>query len=118
MNWGCPNCERENVGRVNVCVHCGEERPGTATGARFSLNVCARCGSSSRNTAAFYPDDTSAHPQDRGVRLCPGCWIPALARRAAGSSQESRGPDGRTVREYTAEAKRHTVTITARAVRL
>jgi len=40
---------------------------------------CQRCGDVSKNTTHFHDDGA---PEDRGVRLCAACWIPALRRRA------------------------------------
>jgi ribosomal protein L40E len=82
--WACRQCEAANSPKARVCENCGAERarrneteaPAGGTGP----NVCARCSSSSPSTTEFHQDGT---PEDRGVRLCPACWIPALKRRAA-----------------------------------
>jgi hypothetical protein len=47
------------------------------------MKLCDRCSDTSPSVSAFHPDDPEADPQDRGIRLCPSCWIPALRRRAA-----------------------------------
>ena len=100
MSWGCPNCERENIDRVRVCVHCQEPR--AAARASPNLNECARCSDTSKSTMAFHQDTPVV--ADRGVRLCPSCWVPALRRRAEESPD--RCPDcGKTVAEHIAEAR-------------
>ncbi len=44
--------------------------------------TCARCGEESNGVSPFHPGDLEAWEDDRGVRLCASCWIPALRRRA------------------------------------
>lgn len=80
--WNCPNpaCGAANAPRVRVCESCGHERGRAVEEAQApSATRCARCHDTSPNTAAFYDD---GHPEDRGMRLCPGCWVPALKRRS------------------------------------
>lgn len=103
--WECPNCGRQNTTRVKACAHCGDERvvagDSESTSCRgckraatrpdlYCPNRCSRCGDHSPSTTEFHPGDPEADPTDRGVRLCPSCWIPALRRRA-----EGRGPGTR-----------------------
>lgn len=77
--WECPKCEAANKPAARMCEHCGADRPGAfkEPGAP-SPNTCARCGDTSPSTTAFHDD---GHPEDKGMRLCPSCWIPALKRR-------------------------------------
>ena len=102
MTWGCPNCERDNVDARSTCVHCNEARPAPAASDRKG---CERCGANvPLNT---FHDDTP-EIKDRGARLCASCWIPALKRRCAGVTRDTRCPEPgctKTVAEHIAEAK-------------
>ena len=95
----CDGCKKETADKKKA------ERYRTGF---FCIKRCARCGDHSREASAFHPNDPEADPQDRGVRLCPACWIPALARRAEGSTRDTRCPEpdcSKTVAEHIAEAK-------------
>lgn len=80
--WTC-GCGAVNGMRSVECEICGDPRAKGASESKpepISTRKCARCGDESPNTQCFHEDGA---PEDRGVRLCPGCWIPALQRRAA-----------------------------------
>lgn len=88
MSWDCMNCERANVDRATKCVHCDEPKPERTASA---TDTCTRCGTVSKSVAVFHPDDPEAKPEDRGQRLCGGCWIPALKRRATCAHEWAKG---------------------------
>lgn len=72
----CPEC---NVRLVrDKCPECGWQSKVVAAPAD-DWQRCQRCSDTSKNTTYFHDDGA---PEDRGVRLCPSCWIPALRRRA------------------------------------
>lgn len=75
----CPECSVRL--RANKCPECGwtAQKPDEP---KFSRRQCERCMSDSASTTEFHPEDKTADPEDRGKRLCPACWIPALLRRA------------------------------------
>lgn len=80
---GCLTCHWQPASAdipSSSCKGCVREKQ--ESGA-FCVTRCHRCGDHSPSTGPFHPDDLEADPQDRGVRLCPSCWIPALKRRAA-----------------------------------
>jgi hypothetical protein len=78
--WECPKCEAANRPAVRECEQCGADRPGFLKEPELpKANTCARCGDTSPSTTAFHEDGA---PEDKGVRLCPSCWILALKRRA------------------------------------
>lgn len=73
---GCLQCywQPSTIGDSTTCAVCKREKDGKA----WCVNRCRRCGNHSPSTKSFHED---GHPDDRGVRLCPSCWIPALKRR-------------------------------------
>jgi ribosome-binding protein aMBF1 (putative translation factor) len=81
--WTC-GCGAVNGARAGKCEVCGDGRRGATAEPEApkgaSLNVCARCSSSSPSTTEFHEDGA---PEDRGMKLCPACWVQALKRRAA-----------------------------------
>lgn len=106
-NWNCPECKAANAPGIRVCEYCGYERPVVSVGRPVtelpgdaipcsicgplrrkydkpanwvSITHCARCGDHSESTTEFLTDTKIV--ADRGVRLCPGCRILALKRRA------------------------------------
>lgn len=89
MSWDCMNCERANVDRATKCIHCDEPKPDRK--ASSALDTCERCGTVSKSVSAFHPDDHETWPEDRGTRLCGGCWIPALKRRATCPHERAKG---------------------------
>lgn len=123
--WDCP-CGATNASEQTTCEFCGGARPARAESmAReggcsrcdevrrelrreapyTSPQHCARCGEHSPSTMPFHPGEESADPQDRGVTLCPSCWIPALTRRAARDpiSDEDRAQCMATIRRACAQ---------------
>ncbi|HYE92215.1 MAG TPA: hypothetical protein VEA38_14395 [Terriglobales bacterium] len=99
--WRCA-CGAQNSASNPKCEFCGAAAVAVTqtSSSEWNGDLCARCGTSSKSTSPFHDD---GHPDDRGVRLCGGCWIPALRRRAGHATLDAKGPDGRTVREYIAE---------------
>lgn len=101
----CPECG--SMIRAGKCKTCGWKAEAPAVKKPVSVvNLCMRCEAESKSVSQFMSDDPEAHPGDRGLRLCPSCWIPALKRRAAGQGPDTKGPDGRTVTELIAEMRR------------
>lgn len=77
----CPDCGVRIV--KGQCPDCGWRPAAPASDKVPAWRKCERCGDTSPNVAPFHPDVyDGAHPDDRGARLCPSCWIPALRRRA------------------------------------
>lgn len=72
----CPECGKRLEG--DRC-RCGWQANAPAEDKTPAWQKCHRCGDASKNTTHFHDDGA---PEDRGLRLCPGCWIPALRRRA------------------------------------
>jgi len=75
----CPECARYIRGQTCTCGWTAK----VPEPLLQNMKLCDRCSDTSPSVSAFHPDDPEADPQDRGVRLCPSCWIPALRRRAA-----------------------------------
>lgn len=71
----CPECGARLSGRKCRCGWTAEPDESSTPGRQ----TCARCGDKSPSTTEFHADGA---PEDRGQRLCPSCWIPALKRRA------------------------------------
>lgn len=62
------------------CEACNAIRKANDRPADFAIAAhCQRCDNHSPATTYFHDDGTE---KDRGIRLCPACWIPALKRRA------------------------------------
>lgn len=78
--WICGHCEAVNDARMRVCDHCGEEpiRGLKSAPPAMGAGRCA-CGDLAQSMT-FHED---GHPDDRGKKLCAGCWVEALKRRAA-----------------------------------
>lgn len=105
----CPECGRRVTGlacacgwrapvdaEATSCAGCKREAAAaerTPPGHFYCVNRCARCGAHSQSVTAFHPDDDEAHPSDRGMRLCPSCWIPALRRRTEGTASHCPEPE-------------------------
>jgi len=62
------------------CLACIKIRDERSRGAWTPVQHCYACGSHDSSVRAF-EDDTPCL-EDRGKRLCSGCQIPALRRRA------------------------------------
>ena len=88
-----PGCNRCNSSRREHKLHA----------SWISLDHCSRCGDHSLNTAIFRRDTPNV--DDAGARLCPDCAIAAFQRRMGDTNLDTKGPDGRTVREYIAACK-------------
>ena len=102
--WRCWRCDASNDEPSDTCENCSAKNHprNKAPTERADLDRCARCGDTSKSTMAFHQDTPVV--ADRGVRLCPSCWVPALRRRAEESPD--RCPDcGKTVAEHIAEAR-------------
>lgn len=79
----CAACQGNDSGCPTCCSTCVSIRAATKRKPEFLVTAhCRRCGSHSPSVTEFHPGEESAHPDDRGKRLCPSCWIPALKRRA------------------------------------
>ncbi|HYE89794.1 MAG TPA: hypothetical protein VEA38_02185 [Terriglobales bacterium] len=105
----CPECGMRLTGRKCRCGWTAEPDESVMP----TRQSCARCGSKSPSTTEFYPDpDDGAATQDRGVRLCPACWIPALRRRAEldPASPEQRAVCMAKIRGYAARIAERVVT--------
>lgn len=79
----CPNCGWRGAATAlpwrDQCRTCAEVRAREERPQDWrSAEHCERCGTHSKSTTEFV--DTRV-TEDRGLRLCPGCWIPALKRR-------------------------------------
>ena len=78
--WRC-GCGAQNSETADLCEMCGSQATKVdATKAGWNGYRCAACGDPSRDTSPFHTDTPCV--EDRGKRLCPACWIPALKRRA------------------------------------
>lgn len=80
----CPECSRRLTGRS---CRCGWAM--TETTDKPTIDTCERCGTSSKSVSLF--NDEEARSEDRGRRLCGGCWIPALKRRATCDHEWAKG---------------------------
>lgn len=111
--WTCrdPACAALNKSAATQCEACSApRRSGIAASLIETPNaaVCARCGDRSNSTTEFHQDDPEVPPSDRGVRLCPWCWVTALRRRAEGTSRDAPCPEfgcGKTAGEHIVKAK-------------
>lgn len=78
MGSECPMCDAKLTGRK--CRECGWAMADPTV--MPTHNTCEGCGDASSKVSPFHPDaDDGAAPPDRGKRLCPSCWVPALRRR-------------------------------------
>lgn len=116
----CPDCRQATDGQSCPCgwrmpisadeTSCAGCKREAKDARHYCVNRCARCSAHSPSVTAFLPDDEEAHPNDRGVRLCPSCWIPALKRRAGDTtgSQATCTAEAcwSTVGEHIAECRR------------
>ena len=106
MSWQCPGCERDNADRHERCVHCHTPKPKPQNRPN-PLDICSRCGDTCKGVSAFLQDTPVA--EDHGARLCAGCRVDALRRRAGVTPRDQRCPDPEctsTVGDHIDEAKK------------
>lgn len=72
-------CLGRDPGCASCCSTCVAIRRTLSKPVEYLVAAhCSRCGTHSAGTNVFHDDGAAA---DRGRRLCPSCWIPALKRR-------------------------------------
>jgi hypothetical protein len=106
----------EDPTKPKGCIECARIRRLNNRDDDFVIAAhCDRCSTHSNSTSPFYDDGDAS---DRGMRLCPSCWIPALERRMHLDQREHghRCACGSTVRDHIREGKELMARIEARAL--